>query len=190
MPSDAVCQWVDDRLTYCLHKRLEPKTDRTVEGDPELGRVHKKCTSEVWTLSPNVFCKVMWWVEESTTDATTIRFINKNISSLPTEELMYDWIDLEWRWSFMLRRRAPGTRYDEAWEFLTTEQKLQIAAQVAKHLKSLAELTSDYVETVVERRLEEMHSLRLREDLPEWKPRVEPRVSREEYRVPQEEGRS
>jgi hypothetical protein len=94
----------------------------------------------------------------------------------------YNWIDVEWRRSFMLTRRAPGTRYDEAWEFLTTEQKLQIAAQVAKHLKSLAELTSDYVETVVGRGLEGMHSLRLREDLPEWKPRVEPRVSREEYR--------
>jgi hypothetical protein len=30
--------------------------------------------------------------------------------------------------------------------------------------------------------MEGKHSLRLREDLPEWKPRVEPRVSQEEYR--------
>jgi hypothetical protein len=78
-----------------------------------------------------MFCKVMWWAEQSTTDAATIRFINQNISSLPTEEIIYDLIDLEWRRSFMLTRRVPGTRYDEAWELLTVEQKLQIAAQVA-----------------------------------------------------------
>lgn len=95
---------------------------------------------------------------------------------------MYDWIDSEWLRSFMLTRRVPGTRYDEAWPSFTTEQKLQIAAQVAKHAKSLAELTSEYVETATGRGIEGIHSLRIREDLPDWKPRVELRVSREEYR--------
>lgn len=161
VPSDTVCQWVDNEATYCLRKRSEPKADRTVEGDPESGRVRKHFTSGVWTLSPNVFCKVMQWTGESTTDATTIRFINTNIRSLPTEEVIYDWVDIEWRRSFMLTRRAPGIRYDEAQPFLTTEQKLQIAAQVAKQLKSLAELTSDCIETVVGRGLEGMHSLRV-----------------------------
>ena len=59
VPSDTVCQWVDNEATYCLRKRSEPKADRTVEGDPESGRVRKHFTSGVWTLSPNVFCKVM-----------------------------------------------------------------------------------------------------------------------------------
>lgn len=124
----------------------------------------------------------MWWIEESTTDAATIRFINKNIPPVPTEEIIYDWTDPEWGRSFMLSRRVPGTRYDEAWPRLTREQKLQIATQVAKHLKSLSKPTSDYVETVEGRGMEGEHSLRLREDLPEWKPRVEPKVSREQYR--------
>lgn len=41
-----------------------------------------------------MLCKVMWWAEELT-DAATIRFISKNVASLPAQELMYDWIDQE-----------------------------------------------------------------------------------------------
>lgn len=80
---DIVCQWEDSGSTYCLRKRSEPKLDRKVEGDPEATRLIKKGTSGVWTLSPNVVCKTMWWGEDSTTDAMTIRFINKNIPSVP-----------------------------------------------------------------------------------------------------------
>jgi hypothetical protein len=64
---------------------------------------------------------------------------------------------------------------------LTTQQKLQVAEQVAEHLRALAEITSDYVETVEGRGLKGKHSLRIREALPDWKPRVEPRVSLKDY---------
>jgi hypothetical protein len=71
---------------------------------------------------------VAWWTEESITDTEAIQFINENISSMPTEKLIYDWIFPDWRREFMPTSRAPGTRYDEAWEFLRTEQKLAVAA--------------------------------------------------------------
>lgn len=81
--NDIVYQWEDSGSTYCLRKRAVPKTDRTVEGDPEATRVQASLESGVWNLSPNVFCKTLWWCEDSTTDAETIKFINKNIPSVP-----------------------------------------------------------------------------------------------------------
>ena len=104
---------VGNEATYSLRKRSEPKTDRTVEGNPGSKIVQKHLTSGVWTLSPNVFCKGTWWADGSTTDAITI--INTNIRSLLAEQVIYDWVDLEWRQSFILARRAPGICYDEAW---------------------------------------------------------------------------
>lgn len=89
------------------------------------------------------------------------------LMSQQTEEIMYDWIDIEWRRSFMLARRAPGTRFDEAWPLLTTEHKLQIAEQIAIHAKSLSAFTSSHIETVTGNGIEGIHSLRLRVDLPE-----------------------
>jgi hypothetical protein len=183
VPSDAVCEWEDEGSTYCLRKRLLPRTERSVKGDPVAGRVRKSMHNSAWILSPNVFCKIMWWVSGSTTDAETIRFVNENIPSIPTEKIVYDWIDEEWRRSFMLTQRAPGTRNDEAWPLLTTEQKLGVAAQVAKHAKALAEFTSDFMGTVTGRGFEGQHSLRHREDLPEWKPRIEGKASSAQYRA-------
>lgn len=59
MPSNAVCQWVDNGLTYCLRKRSKPKIERNIEGDPKSVIVHNGLLSGVWTLSPNLFFKVM-----------------------------------------------------------------------------------------------------------------------------------
>jgi hypothetical protein len=183
VPSDAVCTWMGDGARYCLRKRSVPKIDRSVNGDRKYGIVRSAFYNSVWTLSPNVFCKVVTWVEGSTTDAETLRFINKNIPSIPTEEVIYDWADQEWSRAFMLSRRVPGTRFDEAWPNFTEEQKLHIATQVAKHAKSLSEFTSDYVESVIGRGLNGEFRLQCREDLPHWKPRFEPRASREEFRA-------
>lgn len=94
VPFDTVYQDVDDGLRCCFRKCSEPKAHSTVEGDPEPGRVFQKSSSGIWARSPNVLCKVMWWAEELT-DAATIRFISKNVASLPAQELMYDWIDQE-----------------------------------------------------------------------------------------------
>lgn len=95
---------------------------------------------------------------------------------------MYDWIDPEWCRSFMLTRRVPGKTFEEAWPLLTTEHRLQIADQIAVHMKAISAFTSDHVETVTGKGIEGIHSLRLRVDLPFSVPRVEPPVSKEDYR--------
>jgi len=81
----------------------------------------------------------------------------------------------------MISKRVPGKTYQEAWKGLTKQQRLAVADQVAGHLKALSEMTSDHVETVQGTGLVGEYSLRVREPLPAWKPRLEPRVTREDY---------
>jgi hypothetical protein len=109
IPADAVCSW-NDGSTYYLRKRSPPRVDQEPEGDFLASKHgdHNGPERGIWTISPNVFCKVKGWVEGFTTEATTIRWLNKNIPSVPTEEIIYDWIDPEWNRVIMITKRVPG----------------------------------------------------------------------------------
>ncbi|RDL33885.1 uncharacterized protein BP5553_08253 [Venustampulla echinocandica] len=183
MPPDVVCSWSDNGATYGLLKRTPPKLDLVSEGNHEAGAFGGfACPHHgIWNLSPGVFCRVKFWSEGLTTEASTIRFVNKHVPSVPTEEILYDWVDRVWNKTVIITRAVPGTVYKDAWLGFTTEQKLHVADQVAEHCRALAELTSDYVETVEGTGIDGMFSLRERECLPHWIPRVEPRVARDDY---------
>ena len=183
IPPEIICSWNDNGIIYYLYKRSAPRLARHPEGDFMAGRHpdYWGVNRAIWNFSPNVFCKVKSWVEGLTTEATTIRFVNKNVPSIPTEEIMYDWINPLWNRTIMISKRVAGMTYQEAWPSLTTQQKLQVADQVAEHFKALAEMTSHYVETVEGSGLKGQHSLRVREALPYWKPRVKPRVPLKDY---------
>lgn len=183
IPSGVVCSWEDCGKTYHLRKRSIPRVNREPEGDFMATRHpdYYGLSRAIWTLSHNVFVKVKSWTEGLTTEADTIRFINKNVPSVPTEKIIYAWIDPAWNRTVMISKRVEGMTYNDAWRSLTTQQKLGVADQVAEHCKALAELTSDYVETVEGGGIAGVYSLRVREAFPFWKPRVEPRVSREDY---------
>ncbi|KAL3422211.1 hypothetical protein PVAG01_06367 [Phlyctema vagabunda] len=186
LPPDAVCNWVDDGITYCIRKRATPKTDKVAEGDTENSR-HRKFggnTRGFWSLSPNTFCKVKSWTEGITTEATTIRWLNQNIPSLPTEKVIFDWVDPEWNRTFMITERIHASIYQDAWASLSPTQRYQVAEQVAIYVKKLSEYKSDYLETVDGNALPGVWSLREgREALPFWKKRIEPRVNKEEYKA-------
>lgn len=183
VPPEIVCSWNDNGKIYYLQNRSPPRWGRNPEGNFKAGRHpdYYGIQRAIWNFSPNVFCKVKPWVEGQTTEATTIRFVNKNVPSIPTEEIIYDWIDPQWNRTIMISRRVTGITYQEAWPNLTTQQKLQVAEQVAEYFKALAKITSDHVETVEGSGLQGMYSLRVREALPIWKPRIEPRVPLKEY---------
>ena len=184
MPPDVVCTWSDSGVTYALRKRNVPRASRDSEGDfrtTRLKRVDLGLASAVWTLSPNIFCKVKSWIEGLTTEADTLRWVNQNVPSVPTEKVIYDWTDPEWNRTIMISHRVPGKSYQEAWSSLTPRQRLAVADQVASHFKALSENTSDYIETVMGTGLIGIWSLRVREAKPVWKPLVEPRVSRQDY---------
>ncbi|KAF4628709.1 hypothetical protein G7Y89_g9441 [Cudoniella acicularis] len=182
-PPEAVCSWTDNGTMYYLQKRQVPKEDLEPEGNFLIGRLadYEGPFRSVWSLSPNVFIKVKPWTKDLTTEATTIRWVNKHVPSLPTEDVIYDWIDTKWFRTVMISRRVPGVTYQEAWPSLSTQQKLQVADQVAEHLKALGQFTSDYIETVAGTGLAGKHSLGVAEALSPTKLRVLPRVSRKDH---------
>jgi len=183
MPPDAVCSWIDEDTTYILTKRSVPRVDRTPEGDFLVNRLpnYFGLSRGIWTLSPNVFCKAKSWTEGRTVEADILRWVNKNSPSIPTTKIIYDWVDAAWNRTILISRRVPGKTYKDAWPSLTQRQRLAVADQVAGHLKTLSEHTSDYAETVTGSGPVGAWSLRVREALPRWQPRIEPRVSREDY---------
>jgi hypothetical protein len=143
-----VCSWIDDGATYCLRKRSSPRTNRDPQGDALVGRhAESRVYRAFWNLSPNIYCAVRTWTEGLTTDAITVRWINKNIPSVPTEEVIHEWIDLEWNRYITISKRDPVSTYFDAWSGLTSQQKLHVADQVARHNKALSVMTSDYIET-------------------------------------------
>jgi hypothetical protein len=181
VPLDIVCKWIDDGSTYCLRKRSVP-ISKPSNSNWKVGEIVVSPFRGVWTLSPNVFCKTQRWVEGVTPDSESIRFVNEKIPSIPTEDIIYDWIDHDWyRW-FMISRRTSGTLFSEAWPQLSSYQKYGLAEKIAKHAKSLADFTSEYIETITGQGVEGKCRLGEREDLPNWKPLIEPRASREEYK--------
>lgn len=185
IPLDVVCSW-SDGATYCLRKRSPPRVDREPEGDfmTSAYAEYNGPAHGLWTISPNIFCKVRGWAEGLTTEATTIRWINQHVPSVPTEEIIYEWIDPEWSRVIIITKRVPGKTYQDSWHGLTTQQKLHVADQIAGHVKALSEKTSDYVETVQGTGIVGEYSLRVREEpRPYWTPRVEPPVSHEDYQA-------
>ncbi|KAL3418583.1 hypothetical protein PVAG01_10299 [Phlyctema vagabunda] len=189
IPSDAVCTWSTGDVTFCLQKRAEPRAKEDIDEDSFLLYHEENSGAEmlvregVWSMGPHleIFCKAKPWAEGVTTEADTIRWINKNIPSVPTPEVLYDWVDKNWNRSIMIMKRVPGQIYQKAWPHLTHEQRLHVADQVAGHLRTLSEWTSDYAETVLGTARTGIFSLREHDVLPIWKPRIEPRTSRKDY---------
>ncbi|KAG9230698.1 hypothetical protein BJ875DRAFT_545968 [Amylocarpus encephaloides] len=179
-PPGVVCTWVDQEEKYCIRKGKTPRPKNEVGEYLPLKRDSGRGYL-VWQLSPNVFCKVDLWVEGITTEAANIRFVNTHFPSVPTEELIYDWVDAEWNRCTHITKTGPGVFYDHAWPNLNMKQRLSVADQVAEHCTTLATMTSDYIQSVQGTGLSGAYCIRKREPASYWDPVVEPRVSREDF---------
>ncbi|KAK0111072.1 hypothetical protein ONS95_001452 [Cadophora gregata] len=186
LPSDTVCSWRDTGDTYYLQRRDDVKDDITTGGDPTAGRLaNSKFHRANWNLGQDTFCKAKVWVEGLTTEADTIKWVNKHIPSLPTPEIIYTWTDVKLCRTITLTKRVSGKLLRDAWIDLDCSQQHHLADQIANHLKLLSVWESEYIETVLHAGFPcscgEAWSLREREALPAVIPRLEPRVPREEY---------
>lgn len=143
-PEDAVAHWNDGDSTFCLRPRL-PTTSPS--GDSAVGKFYDRATCHAaWNLSPNIICKCTSWTEGMEVEGTTIEFVVKNAPSVPVPEVIYYWIDPTWERVFTIVRRVQGVRFNEAWFSLSEEQRVDVAAQLAKHAVTLSKLTSSRCE--------------------------------------------
>lgn len=147
LPKDAVAKWWDDGAILCLRPQ-NPALTSEADGWAEAGKKYSSTFSGVWQITPQTMVKVVSWREGSQTEAQTIRFINQNHPEIPTTQILYDWVDHAWTRSFMIMRRAGGVLMDEAMVYMTDSQVQDVADQVAVHIKTLTQHTSNMLETV------------------------------------------
>ncbi len=143
-PADAIKVWNDGDSTYCLRRKPEPITNQvSPSGDSTAGKFYEcAARAEGYAIGKNTICKIKSWAVETTSEAQTLKFVRKNLPFIPTPESYYYWVDKAWNRSYLLMQRAPGQSLENAWKRLTEGQKKRIAAELASHVKTLAQFKS------------------------------------------------
>jgi hypothetical protein len=176
VPDDALTSWEGcDRSVYCLRNlRNLPEDEKSSimrqYGSSECDRVHQAGTSAAVCSFGGIFMKVKAWRPGMQLESNTIRYVN-NVSSIPTPEVVYSFLDVHWNRSFLILKSVEGQRLDWVWETLSTDQRMQIASTVAQFCKILASSTSGTLETVDRKGVvEQFLTARPPESEPSWKP--------------------
>lgn len=79
-------------------------------------------------------------------EGTIIEFVVKHTPSVPVPEVIYHWIDPTWNRFFTITKRIQDERLIEVWPRISEQQRLNVAAQLAKHTIILSKLRSDRCE--------------------------------------------
>ncbi|KAF2815600.1 uncharacterized protein BDZ99DRAFT_457582 [Mytilinidion resinicola] len=150
VPKDALKSWKDDNgVIHCLREVFGDEdasiASRTC-GSSESGRIHHAGTSAaVWSLG-GAFIKVKAWRHGMQLESDTIRYVNR-VSSVPTPEVVYSWVDTDWNRSFLVLKPLKGRTLLQAWETLSIDRRMELASTVARFCKTLALSTSKMLET-------------------------------------------
>jgi len=179
-PADAIKVWNDGDSTYCLRRKPEPITNQLPPpGDSTAGKFYDcAACAGGYVIGKNTICKIKSWAVGTASEALTMEFVRKNLPSIPTPEPYCYWVDEAWNRSYLLMQRAPGQSLENAWKRLTEGQKKRIAAELASHVKTLAQFKSPRLESVDGHGLAEVHLLHGVEghdtSLPHWTPEIHP----------------
>ena len=147
VPSDAVVKWADNGATLCLRPQ-DPNLTSEPDGWAEPGHMMSTTFRAMWRITDETLVKVNSWREGDQTEGRTIKFINDNHPEIPTTQLIYEWIDPAWTRSFMIMKYARGVLLNDAMNDMTDSQIQDVAEQVAVHVKTLTQHTSNRLETV------------------------------------------
>ena len=147
VPSDAVVQWADNGVMLCLRPQDSALTSEAV-GWAQAGKLVSTTSCGIWHITPETYVKVVSWQEGAQLEGRTIKFINDKHPEIPTTRVIYEWIDPAWTRTFMIMKRACGVLMDEALVYMTDSQVQDVADQVAAHVKTLTQHTSNMLETL------------------------------------------
>ncbi|KAF2635821.1 hypothetical protein P280DRAFT_461233 [Massarina eburnea CBS 473.64] len=146
VPDDAVISWEADGNTYCIRESSTDEQASAVSGDSGSNRFHHAGTSAaVWNIG-GTFVKVKAWRRGMELESDTIRFVN-SISSIPTPEIVFSWVDTDWDRSFLVLKALEGRTLDQVWESLSADRSMQIADTIAQFCRTLAFSTSKMLMT-------------------------------------------
>jgi len=175
-PKDALKSWRDDGKLYCL--RTLPETDGTSITPRQCGNLqnglfhHAGTSAAAWNIG-GMFIKVEAWRPEMQLESDTIRFVNR-VSSLPTPNVIYSWVDTQWSRSFLILKTIKGRTLNQAWNTLSSDCRTQLANTVGRFCKALAISTSERLETADGKGIvEPFLTTRPANPEPLWKPQLE-----------------
>jgi len=172
VPNDAVISWEADGNTYCIRKSSADEKNSIILGDSESDRFHHAGTSAaVWNIG-GTFVKVKAWRHGMQLESDTIRFVN-SISSIPTPEIVFSWVDVDWNRSFLVLKALKGRTLDRVWESLSADLRERIAGTVAQYCRTLALTTSEMLMTANGNGvLEPFLAAHPPDSEPSWKPQI------------------
>ncbi len=187
VPSDAVVQWADNGAILCLRPQ-DPALTSEAAGWAQAGKLVSTTSYGIWHITPETYVKVVSWQEGAQLEGRTVKFINDKHPEIPTTRVIYEWIDPTWTRTFMIMKRAWGVLMAEALVYMDDSQVKDVADQVAAHVKTLTQHTSNMLETldqhgVQETRLVGWFPLK---DVPHsesWKQFQWPRFSQEGFKT-------
>ncbi|KAF2789425.1 hypothetical protein K505DRAFT_410352 [Melanomma pulvis-pyrius CBS 109.77] len=165
--------WLLGSLYVCELVNIVPgDADSAALGDSEASRCHHAGTSAaVWSIG-GTYIKVKAWRDDMQLESDTIRFVNRTCS-VATPKVIFSWVDADWNRSFLIMKALEGQTLDQAWESLSTDQRMQIAQSVAQSCRALALSTSETLMTADGNGvLEPFLRSTPRDSEPSWKPQL------------------
>ena len=131
----------------------------------------------MWELGKETLCKVSSWMSDKQLESKTIEFVKAKVPSIPVPEVIYHWVDESWNRSFIIMKRAPGQGLEQVISQLTQAQLENVARQIARYMKELAQYISPRFETVdgfghVSEML--LGAFQPFKTWPSWKPNIHP----------------
>ena len=147
-PLNSIASWQDGDNAFHLLPQ-DPLRAIPTEGDSAIDRI-KECGTggSVWGIGNEMICKVKSWCEGRQLEATTIHFVRENYPDLPLPEVIYSWIDISLKRTFLILKRVHARTIETAWPHLSVNQRSNIADEIAQHCFNLTAKTSSRYETV------------------------------------------
>jgi len=104
------------------------------------------------------------------TEADTLRYVREQFG-IPAPEIIYDWLDEDCRWSFLILKPVESETLRQAWPSPSDHQRKTAASQVAEYCEILAEATSDSLASATGHGMRDQYLSPDRPlNAPSWKP--------------------
>jgi hypothetical protein len=149
----SIVSWVDaSGSTFRLRGITEEEKgklsiDSIDAAHSEQYRVHTAGTSAaVWKIG-DVYCKVKSYVPGMPHEADTISFVKSKDSTVPLPEVIHTWVDESICRTFLLLKQIEGRTLEQCWSSLSSIQRSNIAAAIARLCRSLASNSSHLIQS-------------------------------------------
>jgi hypothetical protein len=149
-PSNSIlASWKEGENTLVLRKATEEER----KGDPSwttLKNIFSAGDSHTeWRIGSRTFCKSNSWTEEMELESDTIKFVKTHCPDLPVPEIIFSWIDHDWKRSFMFTKWFYRSTVNNKWASWSPSQRSKIIQEIVGYCTELAKVSSPRFQTAL-----------------------------------------